>query len=61
MSADFFIALMWVSKEAGKDWDNCFISFIPFLCLMLEVAQAQASVSELKSSSKLLFQQSKTT
>ena len=34
MSVDFFIALMWVSKEAGKDWDNCFISFTPFLCVL---------------------------
>ena len=48
-----------VNKEAGKDWNNRFISFIPFLCgLTLELSQQLRSVCELESSAKLLFQQS---
>jgi hypothetical protein len=48
-----------VNKEVGKDWNNRFISFIPFLCgLTLELSQQLRSICELESSSKLLFQQS---
>ena len=47
------------NKEVGKDWNNCFTSFIPFLCgLTLELSQQLCSICELESSSKLLFQQS---
>ena len=47
-----------VNKEVGKDWNNRFIAFIPFLCgLTLELSHHLSSISELESSSKLLFQQ----
>ena len=55
----FDYAYVVVNKEVGKDWNNRFISFIPFLCgLTLELSQQLRSICELESSSKLLFQQS---
>ena len=55
----FDYAYVGVNKEVGKDWNNRFISFIPFLCgLTLDLSQQLRSICELESSSKLLFQQS---
>ena len=49
-----------VGKEAGKDWNNRFIAFVPFLCgLTVELAEGLASICKLESSSKLLSQQTK--
>ena len=49
-----------VGKEAGKDWNNRFITFVPFLCgFTLELSESLASICKLESSSKLLFQQTK--
>ena len=57
---DFFdYACVGVSKEVGKDWNNRFIAFIPFLCgLTLELSHHLSSICALESSSELLFQQS---
>ena len=55
----FDYSYIGVSKEVSKDWNNCFIAFIPFLCgLTLELSHHLRSICELESSSKLLFQQS---
>ena len=55
----FDYSYVGVNKEVSKDWNNRFISFIPFLCgLTLELSQQLRSVCELESSSKLLFKQS---
>ena len=55
----FDYSYIGVNKEVSKDWNNRFISFIPFLCgLTLELSQQLRSVCELESSAKLLFQQS---
>ena len=49
-----------VGKEAGKDWNNRLLTFVPFLCgLTVELAEGLASICKLESSSKLLFQQTK--
>ena len=49
-----------VGKEAGKYWNNRFITFVPFLCgLTVKLAEGLASICKLESSSKLLFQQTK--
>ena len=60
MCGFFYYTYVGVGKEAGKDWNNRFITFVPFLCgLTVELAEGLASVCKLESSSKLLFQQTK--
>ena len=55
---DYAYVHVRVSKEVGKDWNNCFIAVIPFLCgLTLELSHHLCSICVLESSSKLLFQQ----
>ena len=49
-----------VSKDAGKEWNNRFILFVPFLCgLTSALAAKLLEISSLESQQLLLFQQPK--
>ena len=56
----FHYTYIGVNKDTGKELNNWFITFIPFLgSLTLELSEALSSICLLESSSKLLFQQCK--
>ena len=47
-SASSLTMVMSVSKDVGKDWNNHFIAFIPFLCgLILEFSHHLSSICSL--------------